>query len=399
MNPSDPSLAGARRTQRLLDVTVAANFLAIGVLLSAVPRYVREDLGGSSAQVGVATTIFFAAALVTRPLVGRWMDRVGRRRFLLWPLVGLGVLALSLELVDAVAGVVVVRLAQGVFGSAFYVAGAAVVTDLAGPTQRASAVARLSLTIYLGFAIGPSLGEALFDVDRRWVWLVAATLHLGAATCATAIPETLRSSHSEQAGSVPIRRLVRVVARPGLAQMTAGLGYACIVAFLPNYSREIGLGSSGALYFSYAASALVVRLFIGRVADSRGYLAVAVPGLAMFTAGHLLLALAWAPWVPVPAVVLAGLGFGATFPALTAVAVARAPDAIRAGALGAFLAFNDLGNAIAGPLVGAIADANGFRWSYATPAIAAALGTAIALSLRERSSRSVSSAGSSGLPS
>lgn len=388
-----------RRTQRLLDVTVAGNFLAIGMLLSAVPRYVREELGGSSAEVGVATTIFFAAALVTRPVVGRWMDRVGRRPFLLWPLVGLGVLALTLEVVDSVPGVVAVRLAQGVFGSAFYVAGAAVVTDLAGPTQRASAVARLSLMIYLGFAVGPSLGELLFDLDSAWVWLAAAVLHLGAAACATAIPETLRPVVPGQTVSVPITRLARVVARPGLAQLTAGLGYACIVAFLPSYSREIGLGSSGALYFTYAASALVVRLFIGRVADSRGYLAVAVPGLAMFTAGLLLLAVAWAPWVPFPAVVLAGLGFGATFPALTAVAVSRASDAMRAGALGAFLAFNDLGNAIAGPLVGSIADAHGFRWSYATPAIAAACGTAIALTLREPAPQPVSSAGSSEPPS
>jgi MFS family permease len=380
--PSDRA-AGAAGTRRWLDVAVAFNFLAIGILLAAVPRYVKEELGGSSAAVGTATTIFFAAALVARPLVGRAMDRIGRRPFLVWPLLAMALFAVGMEFAHAVWAVILVRLLQGAFGSTFYTACAVVATDLAPPEQRASAVARLSLMIYLGFAFGPFIGEFLFDRGSQWPWLAAAALHALALAAATRLPETLRERTGHEAPRPSMRRLRRVVVRPGLAQLCAGLGYSCVVAFLPSYSREIGIGSSGALFFTYACSALLVRVFSGRLADRFGYVAVAVPGMAVFAAGHLLMAVAWAEWVPFLAIVMLGVGFGAVFPALTALAVARAPDEQRGQVLGVFLSFNDLGNAIAGPAVGAIADAAGFRWGYGVPAVVATCGLLVAMSLRE----------------
>lgn len=380
--PAPRSVAVSTATRRWLDVSVASNFLAIGVLLSAVPRYVKEELGGSSAAVGTATTIFFAAALLTRPLVGRAMDRVGRRPFLTWPLLAMALLALGMELAHAVWAVVLVRLLQGAFGSTFYTACAVVATDIAPPEQRASAVARLSLMIYLGFAFGPFLGEFLFDRGSQWPWLVCAALHLVAFATSQRLPETLRERRSIDQPRPSMRSLRRVVLRPGVAQLCAGLGYSCVVAFLPSYSREIGLGSSGALFFTYACSALLVRVFSGRLADRFGYVAVAIPGLLVFGLGHLLMAVAWAEWVPFPAIAMTGIGFGAVFPALTALAVDRAPDEQRGQVLGVFLSFNDLGNAIAGPAVGAIADAAGFRWGYGVPAIVAGVGLVVALGLR-----------------
>ena len=370
-------------TRRWLDVSVAFNFLAIGILLAAVPRYVREELGGSSAAVGTATTIFFGAALLTRPIVGRVMDRIGRRPFLVWPLLAMALLAVGMEFAHAVWAVILVRLLQGAFGSTYYTACAVVATDLAPPEQRASAVARLSLMIYLGFAFGPFIGEFLFDRGSRWPWLAAAMLHLAALAGSTRLPETLRERTGHEVPRPSMRQLRRVVLRPGIAQMCAGLGYSCVVAFLPSYSREIGIGSSGALFFTYACSALLVRVFSGRLADQFGYAAVAVPGMLVFALGHLLMAVAWAEWIPFLAVALLGIGFGAVFPALTALAVARAPDEQRGQVLGVFLSFNDLGNAIAGPAVGAIADAAGFRWGYGVPAIVAGLGLMVALTLRE----------------
>lgn len=384
-----PPIAVSASTRRWLDVSVASNFLAIGVLLSAVPRYVKEELGGSSAAVGTATTIFFAAALLTRPVVGRAMDRVGRRPFLTWPLLAMALLAIGMEAAHAVWAVVLVRLLQGAFGSTFYTACAVVSTDLAPPEQRASAVARLSLMIYLGFAFGPFLGEFLFDRGSQWPWLVCAGLHLLAFATSQRLPETLRERRGTDQPRPSMRSLRRVVLRPGVAQLCAGLGYSCVVAFLPSYSREIGLGSSGALFFTYACSALLVRVFSGRLADRFGYVAVALPGLLVFGLGHLLMAVAWAEWVPFPAIAMTGIGFGAVFPALTALAVDRAPDEQRGQVLGVFLSFNDLGNAVAGPAVGAIADAAGFRWGYGVPAIVAGLGLGVALGLRTPPDRSV----------
>lgn len=372
------------RTQQVFDLAVLANFLAIGVLLAAVPLHVKEDLGGSKAAVGVATTIFFAAALVSRPVAGRWMDRIGRRPFLIWPLVAMVLLAVAMEGANSVLLVVIVRLLQGAFGSVFYTACAAVATDLAPADKRAGAVARLSLMIYLGFAFGPFIGEWLFGLDNHWPWIAAAVLHGLALVAARRVPETLKVASQSTVTAAGTLRTYRLVALPGMAQLCAGLGYSCVVAFLTLYAKEIGLGRAGWLFFTYACSALAVRVVSGRLADRFGYVAIALPGMVVFGLGHLLMAVAWSPWVPFPAVMMLGIGFGAVFPALTALAVSDAPDADRGAALGTFLSFNDLGNAVAGPAVGAIADAAGFRWAYGTPAIVAAIGTVFVVALARR---------------
>lgn len=380
------------RTQQVFDLAVLSNFLAIGVLLAAVPLHVKEDLGGSKAAVGVATTIFFAAALVARPIAGRVMDRIGRRPFLVWPLVAMVVLAIAMEGTDSVLLVVIVRLLQGAFGSVFYTACAAVATDLAPADKRAGAVARLSLMIYLGFAFGPFIGEWLFGRDNRWPWVAAAVLHGLALLAARHLPETLKVASQATVSAASTLRTYRSVALPGMAQLCAGLGYSCVVAFLTLYAREIGLGQAGWLFFTYACSALAVRMVSGRLADRFGYVAVALPGMVVFGCGHLLMAVAWAPWVPFPAITMLGIGFGAVFPALTALAVSDAPDADRGAALGTFLSFNDLGNAVAGPAVGAIADAAGFRWAYGAPAIVALVGVGFVAALARRAHRGTSDA-------
>ena len=54
-------------------------FMAVGVMIPALPRYIKGPLGGGNAAVGVAVGAFALAAVVTRPFVGRFGDRRGRR--------------------------------------------------------------------------------------------------------------------------------------------------------------------------------------------------------------------------------------------------------------------------------------------------------------------------------
>jgi MFS family permease len=376
--------AGARlggRRQVLLDAVTLCYFLPIGVTFVVVPRLVRESLDGDDFTVGLATTIFFLSAIVARPLAGRWTDRHGRRRFVVWPLFGMAVTTLALGWVSTLWMVVAVRILQGAVGASLYTALAATATDLAPVARRGAALARLSVFVYLGFAVGPFLGEWLFDRSATSGFAVAAALMAAAAALAWMLPET-RPVVERAPVDVPVVSMLRAVMRPGSAQFCVGFGYACLISFLTKYSREIGLGSSGALFLTFAVCTLLVRAGSGPLGDRIGYAAVALPGLIVIAVGLFGLAVEWEAWVAFPAIALVGVGFGSAFPALTAIAAQRAPDSARGAALGAFLTFNDLGNALAGPLVGWIADSFGFRWAYGTPAIAACAGAAVCASLQ-----------------
>jgi MFS family permease len=253
------------------------------------------------------------------------MDRIGRRPFI-WPaLVLMGASTVVIGSTTATWQVVLIRLAQGAVGASLYTALAATATDLVPPARRGAALARLSVMVYLGFAIGPVVGEWLFDHSQWALFAVAGGLTLGAAAVAYLMPETraaVAEGESEPMG-VPVRTMLRAVMRPGFAQFCVGFGYACLISFLTTYSREIGLGSSGWLFLTFAICTLCIRAVSGPLGDRVGYAAVALPGLLFIAAGLAGLAVAWESWVAFPAIALVGVGFGGSFPSLTALAAQR----------------------------------------------------------------------------
>src|SRR5690606_3286589 len=91
--------------------------------------------------------------------------------------------------------------------------------------------------------------------------------------------------------------------------------------------------------------------------------------LAMAAADGLALALV--------GVALVGTGWALVFPACTAWVSARVPDAERGSVIGSLVAFMDIGQGGGGYLIGAVADAAGFGWAYALPALLALGGTAV----------------------
>lgn len=362
---------------RLLYGATLCNFTAFGSYFSSIQLYVEDELGGGRASVGLAVGAFSLSALCVRPFVGRRIDAVGRRPFLLAALTLLAVSSLGFLVATSIPAVVALRLLQGFAGGTFYTTAAAVATDLAPPRHRAAAIAKFSLFLYAGVATGPALAEL---VIREWgftpVWLLAAGLGAAGATCVWLLPETGRSAMATRAELGPAtRRLLHPAAiGPGIVLMTTGMGYSSITGFSALYGRHVGLESSGLLYVVFAATIISVRLVSGALADAVGRVAVALPGLVLGAVGLAVLSLLQRPVSAFLGVAAFGAGFALVFPALMAFTVDRVPDHERGEALGSFTAFMDLGTGAGAYLVGAIADRAGFGAAYATPAVLCAAG-------------------------
>lgn len=401
--------------QRRINLTAVALYLALGTMFSATPRYVTEELGGSKALAGFAVSVFFLAAIITRPIVGRLADRHGRRLFLVIPpFVIAGLLAAMLG-AKWIPLVLLIRFAQGVAGSTFYTAAVTASTDLA-PGRQASAVATLSVGIYLGFAVGPALGEQLLDLGTTWAWLVPAAIAVVAGLAIASIPETRPSDEAtgddtaavfaETAPGVtgaagPVGHLsparpasgepTRLIGKflhpaailPGLTLLTLGMGYTAITSQSALYARSIGLESSTLLFAVYSIAILLVRLVSGRLADNVGPVKVMFPGTATLTAGLFCLALFDLPVTAVIGVALVGTGWALVFPAVTAWLATHVPDAERGVALGSLIAFMDVGQATAGYAIGAVADVTSFGTAFLVPAVATvAGGVVLAIAVR-----------------
>ena len=369
---------------RLLYAATLCNFTAFGAYFAAIQLFVEDELGASRASVGLAVGAFSVSALLVRPFVGRGIDARGRRPFLLAALSLLTLTSLGFLVAGAVPAVVGLRLLQGVAGGTYYTTAAAVATDLAPLERRASAIARVSLFLYGGFALGPVAAEWAVDAEGFTpVWLGAAALGTTGVVCIALLPETGGSAMAARAELGPARRrlLHPAAVGPGLVLMTTGMGYSSITGFSSLYGRHIDLHDPGLLYATFAVTIIGVRLVAGRLADSIGRIATALPGLVLAAVGLGVLALLQEPAWAFVGVGAFGAGFALIFPALMAFTVDRVPDHERGEALGSFTAFMDLGSGGGAYLIGTIADAAGFGWAYGTPALLCVAGAVLLVAL------------------
>ncbi|MGH2693865.1 MAG: MFS transporter [Actinomycetota bacterium] len=371
-----------RRELGLLCAAALFHFTMMGAYVSALPLYVAGPLGGSEAAVGIAVGSFFLTAVLFRPTIGRYSDRIGRKPILLGASALMLATSAGFYAADSIPVVTVLRLFHGAAGGAFYTAAATLAADLAPRDRRAEYITLLSLSLYGGFAIGPALGEWLATgAGFSWVWGTTAGLAGTTIAIGRMLPETVdrsaRAGIDRGGGRRLFFALHGAALLPGSVLMCAAAGYSSIMSFAPLYARDLGMKSSGGLYATFAITILSVRLLSRRLADRRGRVVVAAPGLIAGCVGLSLLAGGQAPVAAFIGVAVFGAGFALIFPALMALTIDRAPDSERGDAQGSFTAFFDIGAGIGSYAVGVLANAFGFGVAYALPAAMCAGGAAI----------------------
>src|SRR4051812_15162900 len=269
----------------LVTTATFAYFMAVGVMIPALPHYIEGPLHGGSAAVGLAVGMFSVAAVLTRPFIGGVGDRRGRRPLVL---VGAGVVAGALALfplANSLGILLVLRGVQGIGEAGFYVGAATLITDIAPPHRRGEAVSYFSVALYLGLAVGPSLSEAVLQHTHYVrVWMMASLF----ALCASALSLAVREAPLRDDAGDPTRqrRLIHPAALvPGAVLGMGILAYAAYTAFVPLYAPEVGASGSGPAFILYAGVTLAVRIFGARIPDRLGPVRCAAAGTAAVAAG------------------------------------------------------------------------------------------------------------------
>ena len=355
-----------------------ANFLFFTGLGGFVllPLHLRE-LGATDSQLGLIMGCFSATAIVIQPLVGAWVDRGGRRAFLvsgaiLTALVGLAFAALP----DALGWFPLLRALQGVAFSVFVIANFSVVVDLAPPDRRGQALGIFGISGLLSGAMGPALGELLVQAAGfRGLFLGAATLPLVAAAISGRlhVPSARRSVGGEGLSGV-VQGILAAPRLPMALGAAFGLGQGVMFTFFPTYALDLGVRWVGLFAVAYSGAALLVRTTAGSLADSVGRRAVIIPAMTLQAVATLLLAslgllvralgLPAGPFLAL-AGVLAGAAHGLLYPALTALVVDVTPPDRRGRVVGVFMAFILLGQAGGAAGFGALAHALGYGGMFA----------------------------------
>jgi len=170
-----------------------------------------------------------------------------------------------------------------------------------------------------------------------------------------------------------------------------GLGSGTIFAFLPTFGQSLAVSAVSLFYTAYAGAAIAVRVFGGRLIDTRGRRAVIVPSMFIQASAPALLALmglfvartSTTPVVPVLAVagILSGAAHGFLYPGLAALVTDLAPPERRATSVGVFSAMFLVGQAAGAFLFGAVAHALGYASMWSVLAFTLLAGAALSMGL------------------
>ncbi|MFL6204931.1 MAG: MFS transporter [Acidimicrobiales bacterium] len=359
-------------TGRFLIVTLAtfSYFLAMGTMLPTLPTYVETVLGGNGFEVGLVVGAFAVSAAVIRPWAGRLGDRYGRRVLLSGGAFLFGLVTLTYTLVDAVPALAVLRLLAGIGEAAVFVGAATATQDLAPAHRRGEAASYFSVALYSGLALGPALGEHLADTagyDR--VWEVAALAAFVAALLGLGTP-----THHAVATEKPKTLLYRAALGPGFVLMLGLIPFTGFAAFLAVYGPDIGMEHTAPVFFAYAGSVLLIRIFAAKLPDRLGWQRASTLALAAVGTGALVIAL----WASVTAVWVAtaclAVGMSLLYPALFSAALDDVPDHERSQAVGTFSLFFDLSQAVGAPLLGLVVALSSERAAFFTSALLAGAG-------------------------
>lgn len=359
-------------TWRFLFVTLAglAYFSGWTILYPVLPRFVENELGGTGTSIGLAVGSFGITAALLRPLAGRLGDRYGRRPLVVGGMLVVAASLLGYLLVDSILAVVALRLLFGA-GEAFAFVGlATAIQDMAPDERRGEAANYFSFAVYGGVAVGPPLGERLFDganYDR--VWVAAALLVVIGAVLGLSTPNEPAAERSQQRGWIHPEAIL-----PGLA-LTGGLfGYAGFVSFVSVYADSIGIADAGWVFTTYAVLVILARLFAAKVPDRFGALRVSSLSLVAIGSGLLIVAALPTALGLYLGVITFSAGMSMNFPALMAYVIPRANPNDRAFVVASLSVFFDLSFALAALVVGLIVSVSGERAAFAVGGLCALAG-------------------------
>lgn len=354
----------------LLVLASTAGYVVNGATTPVVPR-IAARLGADPAIGGLLVSLAGFVAIGAMPLAGVISDRIGPRRVL----VGAGLLAaagLAVVLVAlGIPGLAVSRVVFGAGTAATATALTAWVVAEVPAAQRGRALGLFGLAVWIGLALGPVLGENLYQAaGYRTVWIVTVGVQLVGLVVALLA----------RGGSAPARRTtprpvgaglaaaLRAVVRPGPAGLAAWAAEGFMIAFLIQHLVGQGVAAQGLtgaanVFTVFAASVVGVRLLLGGLPDRLGPVRTARVAMVVLAAGLVVLAVAHDFPTAAAGAVLVGAGYSPLFPTLTVLATTTLDEHTRATGVGVFSAVTSAGYAVGSLLGGVLVSAVGSGWA------------------------------------
>lgn len=171
---TEEQLDPVQRTLVTIAVMMAVLIQVLDTTIANVALpHMKAALGATQESINWVLTSYIVAAAIALPIAGWLADRVGRKRLMVWAVIGFTVASFLCGIAQSLPEMVAFRILQGLTGAFMVPLAQATLFDINPPERHAQAMALFGGGIMIGPILGPVLGGWLTDsFDWRWVFMV-----------------------------------------------------------------------------------------------------------------------------------------------------------------------------------------------------------------------------------
>ncbi len=339
-------------------------------LLINITGFSVAEFGASSAEGGLAAGIYVIGGLLSRLLLGKYIELVGRKKMLCIGLCLALVMSCTYFFVSSMVMLYFIRFAHGISYGLSSSCTNDIVAKIVPPERRGEGMGYFLLSITVATAIGPFIGmefghggnyDAVFSVG-----LVMYSAALALALIMKVPEETLTEQQVEEAKSFNPRNLIQFSAVPLAATcMVFYFGYSGVLSFISSYSLEIGLEEAATYYYlAVSLGTLVSRLTTGKLYDTRGPNIVMIPGYIAFIIGMLIFSRTSDAALFLSAGFVMGYGVSIIYTICQAIVITKSTAHRYGVTTSTFAAVVDLGSGLGPSILGLLISSIGYRDMY-----------------------------------
>lgn len=247
--------------------------LGVGIIVPILPLY-AETLGATGLWLGAIFASFSLTRSIAMPLIGRFSDRMGRKRFISSGLMMYTLSSLGYIYAASTPELILIRVIQGFSSAMIIPISMAFIADIAPPEKEGSYMGIFTMALFLGFGCGPILGGLTKDlISMEADFLIMGGLCLLAFFLVLIyLPRSSSIQKKKPYLDIPFRTILqnRSIMAICFYRFSNAFCRGSIMAFLPLYAHN-SLHLNGSQIGLVIASSILLTAFLqlpsGKLAD------------------------------------------------------------------------------------------------------------------------------------
>lgn len=349
-------------------------FVAFYTLLTTLPIYVIDNLGGTEAEGGLIVTAILVAAILVRPFSGKLLERIGKKKGLVSSVIIFTATTFLYIWIDQFIPLLLLRFVHGLSFGVLTTATGAIAADVVPNERRGEGLGYFAMSMNLAVVVGPFIGLTLLQfASFQTLFIFLSVFMLVGIICAflVHVPRDVNEQPEQVRRKLSIHDLFEVRALPiALISSLIAMAYASVLSFISVYAQSLGLAATASYFFLvFAIVMLVSRPYLGRAFDVRGPKFVILPCLFVFAIGLLFIGFTNSAWMLLVSAGLMGLGYGTLLPSFQTMAIQAAPNNRSGHSTATFFTLYDSGIAAGSFVWGIVVSTFGYQQLYIVCAI------------------------------